>query len=231
MKINSGSLAVGELIGAASFIVAVVAGSMAIVRPFKVARRPFLRDVAFFVLAILFGVFVLADGEIHMWECIAMVLYYIFYVLFVCVWHWLSTRNKKIKWIETHARDQYAAPGEEEARNLLGSDEDNEVGGSDGAGILSLTPDIRLLGSPVDTYHDGDGGGDDGNDDEEEDQLVYAELSNNMRVTRSRSDAGMLLATTPHSIRPSLAGALEVGLALPLLVSEMANWNFSSVLF
>ena len=224
MKINSGSLAVGELIGAASFIVAVVAGSMAIIRPFKVAKRPFLRDVTFFVFAILFGVIVLADGEIHMWECIVMVLYYISYVLFVCIWHWWSTRSKKLKWTEIHARDQYVVPGEEEARNLLGSDEDSEVGSSEGEG---LTPDIRLLGSHA-YCGDNDGSGDDGNDDEEEDQLVYAELSNNMRVTRSRSDAGMLYAgmlsaTTPHSIRPSLAGALEVGSMLFSLHASIAN--------
>ena len=223
MKINSGSLAVGELIGAASFIVAVVAGSMAIVRPFKVARRPFLRDVIFFVFAILFGVVVLADGEIHMWECIVMVLYYISYVLFVCIWHWWSTRSRKLKWTEIHARDQYVAPGEEEARSLLGSDEDSEVGGSEGDGLMALAPDIRLLGSHAHTCCDNDGGGDDGNDDEEEGQLVYAELSNNMRVTRSRSDAGMLSATTPHSIRPSLAGALEVGFIYAL--SSPCQWN------
>lgn len=219
MKINSGSLAVGELIGAASFIVAVVAGSMAIVRPFKVAKRPFLRDVAFFVVAILFGVVVLADGEIQMWECIVMVLYYLSYVLFVCVWHWWSTRSKKMRWTETHARDQYVAPGEEEARNLLESEEDNAVGSSDRASPLGLPPDIRLLGSQAYIYS---GGGDDdvdGNEDAEEDQLLYAELSNNMRVTRSRSDAGMFSAATPHSIRPSLAGALEVRPALRSFLS------------
>ncbi|KAL9043645.1 MAG: hypothetical protein Q9214_003173 [Letrouitia sp. 1 TL-2023] len=44
MKSHSGSLAIGELIGAAGFITAVVAGSMALVRPFKVARKSFVRD-------------------------------------------------------------------------------------------------------------------------------------------------------------------------------------------
>ena len=47
MGSNSGSLAVGELIGAACFITAVVAGSMALARPFKVARRSFVRDVGY----------------------------------------------------------------------------------------------------------------------------------------------------------------------------------------
>ena len=201
MKINSGSLAVGELIGAASFIVAVVAGSMAIMRPFKVARRPFLRDVVFFIVAILFCIAVLADGEIHTWECIVMVLYYVSYVLFVCIWHWWSTRRKRIRLTETHARDHYVPLGEEEAGSIQDDDEDGGVSSS-GSGLLSIAPDIRLLESQE--YEEA------GQDNEEEELAAYAELSNNMRVTRSRSGTVHLPPTTPHSIRPSLVGALEV---------------------
>ncbi|KAF8449838.1 Sodium/calcium exchanger protein-domain-containing protein [Terfezia claveryi] len=197
MKINSGSLAVGELIGAASFIVAVVAGSMAIVRPFKVARRPFLRDILFFIVAILFGIFVLADGEIHTWECVVMVCYYISYVMFVCIWHWWATRNKRIRMTDAHARDQYLPPGEEEASHI-GDDDDGGVGSTEGSGLLGTAPDIRLLESQEDE-----------NELEEEEQAVYVELSNNMRVTRSRSDTGQLPPVTPQFIRPSLVGALE----------------------
>lgn len=216
MKINSGSLAVGELIGAASFIVAVVAGSMAIVRPFRVARRPFLRDVLFFVVAILFGIFVLADGEIHTWECIVMVLYYVFYVLFVCVWHWWATRNKKRRLKETHARDQYLEPGEEEAGNIhQEEDEDGGVGATEETGLLGTAPDIRLLESQdYDEY---------GHGDEEQEQLAYAELSSNMRVTRSRSNTVHVPPTTPHSIRPSLVGALEVSPTLSPFFRTYSN--------
>ncbi|RAL63490.1 hypothetical protein DID88_003910 [Monilinia fructigena] len=48
MGSHSGSLAVGELIGAAGFITAVVAGSMALVREFKVGKKTFVRDIGFF---------------------------------------------------------------------------------------------------------------------------------------------------------------------------------------
>ncbi|KAI5810172.1 sodium/calcium exchanger protein [Peziza echinospora] len=193
MKIDSGSLAVGELIGAASFIVAVVAGSMAIVRPFKVAKRSFVRDVSFFVVAILFGIFVLADGEIHMWECIVMVMYYVCYVLFVVAWHWYTTRRRRIRLKESHARDQYVAPGEEEAGTYVDDDED---GGVNSETTDLLAPDIRLLESPDN---------DDETTTEEEEQQGYAELSNSMRITRP----GGYPANTPHSIRPSLVGAME----------------------
>jgi sodium/potassium/calcium exchanger 6 len=65
MRSNSGSLAIGELIGAASFITSVVAGSMALVQPFKVARRSFVRDVGYFVIAVSFSMVLLADGRLH----------------------------------------------------------------------------------------------------------------------------------------------------------------------
>ena len=44
-------LAIGELIGAAGFITAVVAGSMALVREFRVGKKTFVRDVHFFIVA------------------------------------------------------------------------------------------------------------------------------------------------------------------------------------
>ena len=47
MRSNSGGLAIGELLGAAAFITSCVVGSMCIIKPFKVNRGPFLRDVGF----------------------------------------------------------------------------------------------------------------------------------------------------------------------------------------
>jgi Ca2+/Na+ antiporter len=81
MRSNSGSLAIGELIGAATFITSVVAGSMALVRPFKVARRSFVRDVGYFVIAVSFSMILVADGRLHAWEAAAMVALYVFYVI------------------------------------------------------------------------------------------------------------------------------------------------------
>src|SRR5882757_3324516 len=64
MKRNSGSLAIGELFGAASFIVSCVVGSMCIIKPFRVDRYPFLRDVGFFAAAVSLLLVVLWDGKI-----------------------------------------------------------------------------------------------------------------------------------------------------------------------
>lgn len=81
MSSNSGSLAVGELIGAAGFITAVVAGSMALVREFKVGKKTFVRDVGCFVVAASFSMVFLADGHLYLWECFTMVAFYISYVV------------------------------------------------------------------------------------------------------------------------------------------------------
>ena len=43
IRTNSGGLAIGELLGAATFVTSCVVGS--IIKPFKVDRAPFLRDV------------------------------------------------------------------------------------------------------------------------------------------------------------------------------------------
>lgn len=195
MKINSGSLAVGELIGAASFIAAVVAGSMAIVRPFRVGRRSFVRDVCFFIVAVLFGIFFLADGKIQMWECIVMVMFYCFYVCFVVAWHWASQSRKRKRRKERSAREHYAAPEEEET-----TDDDDEDGGvGETTGLLDSTHDFRAL----------ERGESEDNDEEEQEQQAYAELSNSMRITRPPMERHATPAT-PHGIRPSLVGALEV---------------------
>lgn len=115
MKIGSGSLAIGELIGAASFITAVVTGSMAIIRPFKVARKSFLRDVIFFTVAVAFAMYCVSDGVLATWECAAMLAIYVLYVMFVVAWHWYNSRRRHSYLVETRARDLYTELGHETA--------------------------------------------------------------------------------------------------------------------
>ncbi|CAK7266875.1 hypothetical protein SEPCBS119000_002253 [Sporothrix epigloea] len=107
MGSNSGSMAVGELIGAAGFITAVVAGSMALVREFKVSRRTYVRDICFFIASISFTMFFLADGSLVLWECCVMIGFYVFYVLTVVGWHWVSTRHKKRRAREAASRAHF----------------------------------------------------------------------------------------------------------------------------
>ena len=121
MKANSGSLAIGELLGAASFIVSVVVGSMCIVKPFKVEKGPFLRDVGFFLCAVLVLLAILWDGKIRGWEAGMLVTLYTFYVLVVVAGSWWERRMEKRRLKERLLRAEYAPdePGEETPSSLL----------------------------------------------------------------------------------------------------------------
>nr|CAG8600818.1 9331_t:CDS:10 [Entrophospora candida] len=89
-----GSLAIGELLGAASFITFVVAGTMAVITPFHVTRLPFLRDLIFFTGAISFTFMIIYDGEIHLWEGIVLVSFYFTYVGAVLFVAWYEKNEK-----------------------------------------------------------------------------------------------------------------------------------------
>jgi sodium/potassium/calcium exchanger 6 len=201
---HSGSLAIGELIGAAGFITAVVAGSMAIVRPFKVARRSFVRDVSCFVIAASFSMVFLADGRLTAWECAVMVAFYLAYVIFVVVWQWVLGRRRRNKLKEATARSHFSIselPGrggiEEEIDN-----QDDTIGSSTRINKPIQADDFAALEEAgwnvPDTL-----------DDEEQSEAReqwMVEINRNMRVQRPALGPHR---NTGNQIRPSLVGALE----------------------
>lgn len=201
MSSHSGSLAVGELIGAAGFITAVVAGSMALVREFKVGKKTFVRDVGFFIAAASFSMVFLADGALHLWECCAMVAFYVFYVIMVVVWHWYLSRSRRKREREAAARGQYLALANEEVEVTEEADDDEEApaGGRryrdvEDFAALEAGPRDSLLG------HD-----DESDNDGHEGMQLAAEMASSMRVTRTPGTR----RNTITPIRPSLVGALE----------------------
>ncbi|KAL8818000.1 MAG: hypothetical protein Q9191_008034, partial [Dirinaria sp. TL-2023a] len=208
MKTHSGSLAVGELIGAAGFITAVVAGSMALVRPFRVARKSFVRDVGFFIVAASFSMVFLADGRLYLWESAVMVGFYLFYVVTVVLWHWYLRQKGRRKRIEAAARGHFHVPGSDEVEAEPYHDEEEESGPASGA----RTP---LRGISADDFAALERGGSpmlgpkdavDLDEDEETREHWLAEISSNMRISRPRPGERR---NTANPIRPSLVGALE----------------------
>ena len=206
MKTHSGSLAVGELIGAAGFITAVVAGSMALVRPFKVARKSFVRDVGFFIVAAAFSMVFLADGRLHTWECAVMVGFYVFYVFVVVAWHWYLKKRSRRRDLEAVARSHYHLPASDEIEaEPYHDEEDTGVGRAsrgpsrthsinDFAGLeRGQSPLLRAMEDETDL------------DDEMRDHYL-AEIRSNMRISRPKRGERR---TTATPIRPSLVGALE----------------------
>lgn len=218
MSSNSGSMAVGELIGAAGFITSVVAGSMALVREFRVGRKTFVRDICFFIVAVSFAMFLLADGKLHLWESAAMIGFYIFYVIVVVGWHAVTKRRRARKAKEASSRGHFYTVSNEHGNDELEpyrddpDDEDATPGerrGSERSGstavdiaILERGPRIEI-GSP--------------DDDTDCSQHLAAEMTSSMRVNRPR---GRRSNTTITAIRPSLVGALEFRSVLSSLQEE-----------
>ncbi|KAI7832253.1 Sodium/calcium exchanger protein-domain-containing protein [Gamsiella multidivaricata] len=163
---GSGSLAIGELVGAASFITSVVVGSMAIIKPFKVSRAPFLRDVSFFAGCVLFTLYAVLDGKITFLESLLLVAYYVFYVSFVVVGNWWHQRVKLERELEERARNMYE---DDEADEGLQEDEpgvpDEEralLSGRSRTGAKLPNIVTQLVPGPYDAYEDeehDDGGG------------------------------------------------------------------------
>lgn len=107
MKAKAGSLAIGELLGAASFIVSVVVGSMCIIKPFHVNRGAFLRDVGFFTVAVALLLIILHDEKIHAWEAAMLVALYVIYVGIVVIGSWWEGRQEKKRRREQVIREEF----------------------------------------------------------------------------------------------------------------------------
>lgn len=107
MQTNTASLAIGELLGAASFIVSCVVGSMCVVKPFRVHPYPFLRDVGFFTTAVALLIAVLWDGRLHAWETALLVELYVIYVVVVVAGTWWTKRRERKRETEAIIRGEY----------------------------------------------------------------------------------------------------------------------------
>ncbi|EPE28039.1 hypothetical protein GLAREA_04830 [Glarea lozoyensis ATCC 20868] len=218
MSSHSGSLAVGELIGAAGFITAVVAGSMALVREFKVGKKTFVRDVGFFIVAASFSMIFLADGHLHLWECCAMIGFYVFYVVVVVVWHWYLGRRRVRREREAAARGHYLATTNEEIE--VSEEDDDDEDAPAGQGRYRDEEDFNALESGMSPGYggsqmsDSDGDGDQG-------MHLAAEMASSMRVTRPRGHR----SNTITPIRPSLVGALEFRSVLSSLQKSRGSYS------
>ncbi|GJJ08558.1 hypothetical protein Clacol_002776 [Clathrus columnatus] len=109
MRANSGSLAIGELLGAACFIVSVVVGSMCIIKPFYVHPLPFLRDVGFFTLATAVIFWILHDGILRQWEVHLLVGLYGLYVCLVITGTWWEKRQQGARIRESIVRGEFVS--------------------------------------------------------------------------------------------------------------------------
>ncbi|KAI9655643.1 MAG: hypothetical protein M1831_004795 [Alyxoria varia] len=206
MKSHSGSLAVGELFGAAGFITAVVAGSMAMIKDFPVPKRSFLRDAGFFIIAVGFSMTFLSNGSLDLWECVVMVGFYVFYVITVVVWHWRMSRLRKRRELEALARGHFVEPGDElEFEEEYHDEDDTQHSTPRYSRQVSMEDFENLERADFPALDTGD-------DEVERDRLM-GELSSNMRIRRRTRGQSSVF----NPIRPSLVGALEFQAAMSSL--------------
>jgi sodium/potassium/calcium exchanger 6 len=72
-----------------------VVGVVSILIPFKLTRRPFLRDVTCYLVAATWSYVALWDGAIELWESVGFVGVYVLYVLVVIVGRYLYQKWKR----------------------------------------------------------------------------------------------------------------------------------------
>ncbi|KAL0229957.1 hypothetical protein PCE1_003521 [Barthelona sp. PCE] len=79
------TVALGAGLGSAAFIISLVLGAVVAVNPVTVRKFAFVRDIVALFIATIAWFAIVADGEIHIWECIAFLAFYVIYVLVVVV--------------------------------------------------------------------------------------------------------------------------------------------------
>ncbi|XP_071619523.1 mitochondrial sodium/calcium exchanger protein [Heliangelus exortis] len=92
---RTAGLAIGAVFGAGVFVTTVVAGGIALVKPFTAASRPFLRDVIFYMVAVFLTFVVLYFGRITLGEALGYLGLYIFYVFAVVLCTWIHQRQRR----------------------------------------------------------------------------------------------------------------------------------------
>lgn len=118
MSSNSPDLAVGELIGAASFITTVVAGTLPFVTEFRVRELSLMRDALFLFATACLVLPALITGRIQLWHGIAMVSLYIVYVACVSGYHWWVSRKAEGHEAESEPEEGHAVRDEEATRPM-----------------------------------------------------------------------------------------------------------------
>lgn len=79
-KTDSSSLAIGELLGSANFVICFVIGCMGILKPFRVNHFEFIKDLYFFLVLILLSLYFIQDEKLMTFECVVMISLYLLYV-------------------------------------------------------------------------------------------------------------------------------------------------------
>jgi sodium/potassium/calcium exchanger 6 len=92
---GSSGIGIGEPIGSGCFVTMIVMALVTLGSSVRVTRRPFIRDVAFYIIALSYVIIVTADEEITLAEACIFVVIYMIYVAVVVVGRKIFQARKK----------------------------------------------------------------------------------------------------------------------------------------
>ncbi|KAG2237086.1 hypothetical protein INT48_004587 [Thamnidium elegans] len=121
MDTGAGSLAIGELIGAGFFIVAIVSGCMGIIKPFQSQKITFMRDASFLTGAIMIITWIVYHQHINWYHSIILIGYYLCYVSVVVFGAYSNSQDNVT--IDCKCKSEQASSktgGVDETTHLLG---------------------------------------------------------------------------------------------------------------
>ncbi|GFU57808.1 hypothetical protein NPIL_202561 [Nephila pilipes] len=93
----SAELAIASLVGAGMFVTSVVAGSVFFTQSFTLMIRPFLRDIAFYLIAISWTFALFATGTSYLYHGIGFVALYFVYIIVVLGSRFIYVNRQKQK--------------------------------------------------------------------------------------------------------------------------------------
>ncbi|WFD31975.1 hypothetical protein MSPP1_003017 [Malassezia sp. CBS 17886] len=96
MQKDAGTLALGELMGAAMCIIGVVCGVVMVLHSFRVPPFLLLRDAGMFALAVALTLHFVRDGALDAWEGLAMVALYVCYIVVVLAYEMHAQHAKRV---------------------------------------------------------------------------------------------------------------------------------------
>nr|AKN21565.1 slc24a-5 [Schmidtea mediterranea] len=91
------SLALGSILGAGILVNTVTAGIIMIIVPFDVMRRPIIKDLIFYLLALLWCMFILIRRQIELWSSVVFLIIYVIYVTVTGVSRAIYVKQKRGK--------------------------------------------------------------------------------------------------------------------------------------
>lgn len=102
-KVGAEEVGAGTIVGSAIFNVLVIVGASAVVATAYLKWKPVIRDLLFYIFAILILLFTFQDGSITLSESFLYIVGYIFYLVLLRKWsHWFPISLDKNELMEIH---------------------------------------------------------------------------------------------------------------------------------